>query len=568
MEGSVNHNGNVSFVQSTTLDGRVFIASDARIDNRQELIRKLQALSTTTDEELILLAYEAWDEACVNHLLGDFSFAIWDAGRKQLFCARDHFGVKPFFYARARDSFIFSNNLDVLRQDASVSGTLNETAIADYLIFGLNQDPSSTTFRDIQRLPAAHTLNFANNSLTTRRYWTLELPSPIRFSDQESYVERFTELLTTAVADRLRTDRVAISMSGGLDSTSLAAIASELLDHRVQGVSNVYDDLIPDEERHYSNLAGKQIGIPISYVNADQFTLFEQRELLRQPEPFLISPLSGQFNELMRRSAAYGRVMLTGYDGDAFMHEPTKRSVARDGHGGPRQNPSVRSVGMALRGHPTVDFFYTAFKRIFRHKPLSRSFYPEWIDESFAQRNNLRERSRTSSAATDKQRPAAFAFFNSKVWTPLFEGYHHSSTRLDLDVRHPFMDLRIVEYLLAIPVAPWCVNKHILRVAMKDRLPAAVLDRQKTPLAGDPALQLVRRSGVRWLDSFEVNPQLERFVNLKLRRPVADEDTSNGLWASLRVFALNYWLSNSQPVDRRATENQLNENRMYQTSIA
>jgi asparagine synthase (glutamine-hydrolysing) len=541
------------------------ISADARIDNRQDLIQKLEASQTATDEELILLAYEAWGEECVEHLLGDFAFAIWDADRKRFFCARDHFGVKPFFYAHAGDSFIFSNNINTLRQDPRVSDSLNEAAIADYLIFGLNQDPSSTTFRDIQRLPAAHTLTFANNSITTRRYWTLEIPEAIRFRDDRDYVERFNELLTTAVADRLRTDRVAISMSGGLDSTSLAAIAGELLDHRVLAVSNVYDDLIPDEERRFSTLASKYLGIPLTHISADQFTLFEQREPLdlQQPEPFLISPLSGQFNELLRTCAQYSRVMLTGYDGDAFMHEPSERVPATGGHGGPPLQ-KIRLVGVALRGHPFVDFFHRAFKRALS----SKRFYPEWLDESFAQRTNLRERLRESRVATNKHRPAAFAFFNSKVWTPLFEGYHHTSTRLDLDVRHPFLDVRLVEYLLAIPVAPWCVNKHILRVAMNDRLPAAVLSRQKTPLAGDPALQLVRHASVRWLDSFEVNPQLERFVNLKLRRPVADEETSDGLWASLRVFALNHWLTNSQPVDRRATENQLTPNRAYQTSIA
>jgi hypothetical protein len=114
---------------------------------------------------------------------------------------------------------------------------------------------------------------------------------------------------------------------------------------------------------------------------------------------------------------------------------------------------------------------------------------------------------------------------------------------------------------LAIPTVPWRVNKHILRLAMKDRLPAAVLNRPKTPLAGDPALQLTRHASVRWLDSFEVNPQLRNFVNLDLRRSIADEQTPDGLWASLRVFALNYWLTNSQPIDRRATENQVNKNR-------
>ena len=82
---------------------------------------------------------------------------------------------------------------------------------------------------------------------------------------------------------------------------------------------------------------------------------------------------------------------------------------------------------------------------------------------------------------------------------------------------------------------------------MRDKLPDAVLNRHKTGLAGDPALQLVRRASVRWLDSFEVSPQLRAFVVLNRRRPLAEEKTSDALWASLRVFALNYWLTNSQP---------------------
>ena len=519
-----------------------YFSGAARIDNRQELIQRLQASPTATDAELILSAYELWSDECVKHLFGDFAFAIRDERRKRFFCARDHFGVKPFFFVSGPNGFIFNNSLDALRP--SVSDELNEIAVGDYLLFGLNQDLSSTIFRDIQRLPAGHTLTVSNDSISLRRYWTLEMPEPIRFRSEHEYVERFVELLTTAVSDRLRTDRVAISMSGGLDSTSLAAISSDLLDHRVHAVANVYSTLLPDEERHYSTIAANHIGIPVTHIDADQFTLFEERQPLdlRQPEPFLISPLSGQFNELLRRCAEYSPVALTGYDGDAFMHEPSRRSLAASAR---------RQIKDLIGGRHPVE-----------------GFFPEWIDESFAKRTNLKERLRSETSVANKQRPAAFSFFNSKVWTPLFEGYDCASTRLDLEVRHPFMDLRLIEYLLAIPVAPWCVNKHILRSAMKDRLPPAVVNRQKTPLAGDPALQLVRRAGVRWLDSFEVNPQLERFVNPKLRRPVADEQTSDGLWASLRVFALNHWLSNSQPVDRRTTENRLSPNRAYRTSIA
>ena len=135
------------------------------------------------------------------------------------------------------------------------------------------------------------------------------------------------------------------------------------------------------------------------------------------------------------------------------------------------------------------------------------------------------------------------------MWAPLFEGYDPGSTGLSLEVRHPFIDVRLLRFLLSLPVVPWCINKHILRRAMNDRLPRAILNRPKTPLASDPALHLVERTSVRCLDRFDVNPQLTRFVNLNRRRPVGDEQTSDGRRANLRVFALNHWLTHSLPLN-------------------
>jgi asparagine synthase (glutamine-hydrolysing) len=477
--------------------GDVCITGDIRVDDRED--------RDFRDTERIVGAYEKWGEECVEHLLGDFAFAIWDKRKRRLFCARDHFGVKPFFYARVGNSFIFSNTLNVLRLDPRVSDELNEKAVADYLELGLNQDLSSTIFRDIQRLPGGHTLSLANGSITTRRYWTPAAKTEIRFRKSEAYVEQFNELLSTAVKDRLRTDRVSISMSGGLDSTSLAVVARDLLQQpsKVQTFTTVYDSLIPDEERHYSTLAASSLGIPIQHLKADDYSLFEERQRgdLDVAEPFLLGPLAGQFNDLLRLMAGHGRVALTGYDGDALMNE--------------RQRAYVASV---------VRSFWSGIKRIKER-------------QIFVQR-------------TTNRRPATIEALQSKVWAPLFEGYDPGSTRLALEVRHPFIDVRLVDYLLSIPAAPWCTNKHILRCAMKDQLPSAVVNRPKTPLAGDPALQLTRRTGVRWLDHFEVTPQLTHFVNLNLRRSQAEE-TPSALWANLRVFALNHWLAHSLPVDRR-----------------
>jgi asparagine synthase (glutamine-hydrolysing) len=496
----------------------LWLKANARIDGREELVRKLNLTvkEPPTDDELILHAYEAWGEDCVKHLIGDFAFAIWDGRLQRLFCARDHFGVKPFFYTQISDHFNFSNSLNALRLDAHVSDTLNEIAIGDYLLFGVNQDHSTTTFKDIQRLPPGHTLTVADNAIKVRRYWTPSIPAEVRFRDSESYVERFSELFSRAVADRLRTDRVAISMSGGLDSTSLAAITREQ-GATVHAFSVVYDSLVPDQERHFSTAAAEYLGIPITHLNADRYSLFDGE--LDQPEPFLVSPLTGQFNDLLRLCSEFSPVALTGYDGDALMHEP----------------------------QPSRFRIRTRIKRMLR-KQDENDLMPEWIDESFALRTSLRDRWEQFWAGPgyEGKRPAAMRALNSKIWTALFEGYDRASTKLDLEVRHPFLDLRLVEFLLAIPATPWCVHKHILRTAMKNKLPPTVLNREKTGLAGDPALQLARRASVRWLDSFEVSPQLRAFVNLNRRRSVANEQTSDALWASLRVFALNYWLTNSR----------------------
>lgn len=544
--------------QPLTLDGEVWLTADARLDAREELIQKLGRKiepNQTTDPELILAAYETWGEKCAEHLLGDFAFAIWDSRSKQLFCARDQFGVKPFFFAHVSDRFVFSNTLNALRQDERVSEELNEVAIGDYLVFGLNQDLSTTTFRDIQRLPPAHTLTISDGSVKIRRYWAPTVTSELKFHDSNSYLERFRELLAIAVKDRLRTDRLAISMSGGLDSSTLAAIACNYLGKEsVHGYSVAYDPLIPDDERIYSNLAAAHIGIPLTHINGDEYSLFEAKAAgdMNQAEPFLLSPFTGQFHDLLRLSADFSRVAFTGYDGDAFMTEPpyvyfesaTKELKFKD---------LAAGIGWYVRSQrrlPPIGLRKN-LNRIFSKE--STPSYPAWIEESFAKRIGLLERVQASlETKPGEVRPSAFAMLNSKVWAPLFEGYDPGATKLLLEVRHPFIDLRLVEFLLALPAVPWCVNKHILRVATKELLPATVVNRPKTPLAVDPALQLVRHRSVRCLDIFEVNSQLKRFVNLDARQSIANEVTSDGLYASLRVFALNYWLTNSQPTDRLA----------------
>ena len=260
--------------QPCTLDGSAWITADARIDDRISLEAELTARGEpippgATDVDLILHAYASWGERCVEHLVGDFAFAIWDKREGKLFCARDHFGVKAFYYVQTRGRLVFGNTLTCLLQHPAVSAELNDLAVADFLLFGWNQDPFTTTFSTIYQLPPAHTLTWHDGRRRVQPYWVLPIDEPIRYRRSQDYVERFKELLCQAVTDRLRASRVGVFMSGGMDSTAVAAVAKDVARAsntilQVSASTIVYDHLIPDEERHWSGLAAPVIWESIS----------------------------------------------------------------------------------------------------------------------------------------------------------------------------------------------------------------------------------------------------------------------------------------------------------------
>ena len=209
-----------------------WIAGDVRLDARDELRDALGAAGVATprdagDVSLVLAAWTTWRETATERLRGDFSFALWDGARRTLFCARDPLGVRPLYWAQAGASFVCANTIDAVRAHAAISSRLHEPAIVSFLRLGYNDDLTTTTFADVRRLPPAHQLlvTDASGPPVPRRYWSFPTPAPLRLKRDEEYVERYRDVLGAAVRDRLRGDRAAILLSGGLDSTSLAATA-------------------------------------------------------------------------------------------------------------------------------------------------------------------------------------------------------------------------------------------------------------------------------------------------------------------------------------------------------
>ncbi|MEP6012670.1 MAG: asparagine synthase-related protein, partial [Parasphingorhabdus sp.] len=235
--------------QPSTLDGKTWLTADARIDGRVELIAKLHSKDVTvsqsvTDDHLILHAYAVWGADCLEHLIGDFAFILWDEKQKQLFCATDHMGVSPLYSAQVRGGFLVSNNLTAIRAHPQISNVLNEQAIGDYLMFRLNFTPDSTSFRDIKKLPAGHSIIVNQDTMRMQQYWSVPKPDYKRRT-QAQYLEEFGSLFKQSVADRMRTDSIGTHLSGGMDSTSITAMLAELRNEGGANDVNAYTHAPP-----------------------------------------------------------------------------------------------------------------------------------------------------------------------------------------------------------------------------------------------------------------------------------------------------------------------------------
>ncbi len=538
--------------QPACLDGRLWIAADARIDCRSDLRQELEIegrkLSLEiTDPELILHAYAAWGEECVRHLRGDFAFAIWDQSLKELFCARDHFGVKPFYYAEIGNTFVFSNTLNCVRLHPGVSDELNDDAVLDFLLVGLNCDNSTTTFKVVRRLPPAHFLKVSADGIRASRYYSLPVDGRIRYKRGEEYVEHFHSVWQPAVADRLRCDRVGIFLSGGLDSPTIAATVRQIAPAvDLRAYTCVYETLIPDQEGVFARQVADFLRIPIRLLPMDDLKPFKgwMREDSVWPEPVEDPFAAGLFDEF-RAVSADCRIALNGHGGDDIMDFqmwPYTRDLLRGREWSRLLSDLPRFL--LVRPFPWRGLWRRG-QRLFGRGPLV-PVTPGWIAPRWLQSINVGDRweSRTANANPQEHPilPRACAALAQPQWAWLFEMNDPCVSRFPVEVRYPFFDLRVVEYLLALPAFPWFFRKRLLRRAMEGRLPDRILQRRKAPLTGDPLTVQTRRGAFAALEPVRWEPELSRYIELSKCGILDGRMPSERARVEARPLCLNFWL--------------------------
>ncbi|YAF95739.1 MAG: lasso peptide isopeptide bond-forming cyclase [Nodularia sp. CChRGM 3473] len=322
------------------------ITADARIDNRDELVSVLELpnrpIEKITDSEFILAAYEKWGESCPEHLLGDFAFAIWDQNKQSLFCARDHLGVKPFYYYyQPGKVFIFASEIKAIFGLPQIPRRLNEVRIADYLAL-MMEDKVITTYQDILRLPPAHSMVINKSVISTWAYWELDKYRELRLSSDDEYAREFQKIFTEAVHCRLRSAfAIASHLSGGLDSSAVTCVARHLLSKtpekptQLHTISTIFDQIAECDERPFINAVLEQGEFIPHYIQGDKNgPLSNLDNIFQYEDEALLGPSHFYpWNMNLAVKDLGLRISLDGFDGDTTVSHGTTRltELARQG---------------------------------------------------------------------------------------------------------------------------------------------------------------------------------------------------------------------------------------------
>jgi len=514
-----------------TLGDGVWISADVRLDDRARLISDLRAAGRdvqleTPDPELILHAYAVWEEDCLTHLLGDFAFILWDDNQQSLFCVRDPVGVVPFYYTQVGSTLLIGNTLQALRLHPGVSSEYNELAIANFLLFPAHTEFEETYFQAIHRLPPAHTLAWRSGQVDFQitRYYSLPEPNVcLVYKDPREYIERFLERFKHAVADRMVAPTIGVTMSGGMDSTSVAAIAQHLikernLDIQITAYTTAIQEMSADEEGKYSSYAAQYLAIQHEIIPWEEYLFPAQRPqyTLLPPAPVSIPHSSGG-DEIKQRAASRGRLVFTGFGGDPIFRP--RYNYWQEALQGGRLLCLFSQFYQHIRlTHHRPPLFMDHYRRQRRGELRFPMEIPDWIHPDFAKRYDLQERVNQKLNASEQFSQLENMLLAS-FWSNIFTNRDPEMTGLMLREVHPFFDLRLIEYMRAVPSLPWMLKKYLLREAMQGYLPDSILQRKKTPLVGKPHDAYARAGRIpSWYYELATAPELNPYIDLDRMR--------------------------------------------------
>lgn len=523
---------------------------------RDSLSQKGYRFKTASDTEVILASFREYGENCVQHFVGMWAFALWDHESKSLFCSRDRFGIKPFFYLKQGDRFYFGSEYKALKPSPLFSNEINWTQVSRGLQLGWNAYHNETYFSQIHSLPAASNLVLNNGILKVYSYW--DIPQGISFhGSREEKEAKFRELFLDSIRLHMRSDvEVGGCLSGGLDSSAIAsAVAIEFPNSDFQTFTVYYDGENEVDERPWANEVVNAYPVLKPHFmkpGAEQIASSFERALYHADVPVAgSSPISQYF--VMELAAKHKiKVLLDGQGSDEFlggyMHsfyrkigglfasmQPGKAMTEWNAHANMQQMKGSRKRDVLMKSLLT-----TMLSEQKAYSLEYKNYFP-YLGPSQRAPFHLQKRNESRL----KQFLYHLLFTTSLPTLLQFED--RNSMAFSIESRVPFLDHRLVEFAFSLndeDLIHYGVTKSILRTSLKGILPKAISERKDKKGFVTPGEVKWLRGPLKFLldADFKYCDQLDQQV---LKKVLTDFKSGENKHANLvwRVAVLNYWLS-------------------------
>jgi asparagine synthase (glutamine-hydrolysing) len=556
---------------------------DGRIDAVDGAPVRFCTGGSQTDAGVVLSAWQRWGDGCLSRLAGDFAFALWDPEARRLFCARDPLGIQPLYYADCGSLVLFASEPSQLLAHPAVDGAPDEGYVAE-LLAGTVRSHAATLYRGIRRVPPGHALVADHQSIGVHRYWDLDLSHELRYRSDDDYAAHFKAVFEEAVRCRLRSIRpVASYLSGGLDSSSIVVVAADLarrgLGPAIDAVSLVFPGQPDADESLFIKDVIRSADVNWIRIESGPYDVraaVAAAERRRDMPDFPNDAADHVRRALVARNVG---VTLSGTGGDlglsgSFFHYADLLRRGRFVRLARRYVDVVRSPGMRwrsamfLRGGvwpilpPAVKRAVRWGRRRVRGEPL-----PSWIPTDFARRTALADRLRREP--TPDRLPSAARYDVRQAyrdpWSVVInEMYERASVESGLEDRHPFLDVRLVEFVAALPDDQrWKDGrtKYVLRQAMKGLLPESVRTRPDkaefsglfvdalSAIGGESFFADLDIARLGWVDGKEV---VGRHRRMLARLAAGDPYYGDDAWVLWMIAGIETWRRSMEKTIRGA----------------
>jgi len=520
------------------------ITADAIIDNRQELFSAFnipaEQWRETTDSDLILRAYIKWGKDCPKYLVGDFSFAVWDEKKKELFCARDHTGTRTFYYYYSKETFAFCNVIKPLFTTVDCEIALNEKWITDFLALPLTLhqcECGETIYESIYELPPSTSMIVNAQGITQKKFWDpINDIKPLKLKDDKSYVEEFRKVFGEAVRCRLRTiGEVGIRLSGGMDSGSVACTAAIELakkNKKLKAFSSIpikeyknklsaYD--ITDESEYIQAIGDKYKNIELNYCRSEgQNSLTNMDyviDVIEQPHKIVENMF--WYNGIMESASKQNcKVLLNGQFGNytiSYGDFPTSmltlfrkgrlvKSIKEiNGHSKIYKIPRKRIAKALLKVITPYNFRKFLSLKIYRN---ACQFDSNLANKNLAKKHDIKRRYSKCGFYTEVEK--YYDYKESKKFSVdpfVFSQIGCMETKIGLAhgivERDPTRDKRVIEFCFSLPIDQFVrggVDRRMIRRGMDGILPDKI--RLNNSKRGLQSADWIQRLKVDWKDTY------------------------------------------------------------------